>query len=71
MGRLWVKIERNEDGTYSLHSGSQAKIRGRLGDLLKAGVTTEKELSDLIEKMLTHKEISSRFLIVRNGRGEL
>jgi len=55
--KLWKKIERNEDETYSL-SGLKGKIRAPMKDLLKSGVISKKELRDLIMKMPVDKENS-------------
>lgn len=54
---MWDKIERNEDGTYSV-SGLKGKIRAPLKDLLKGGAISKEELLDLIMKMSVDKDIS-------------
>jgi hypothetical protein len=54
---MWKKIQRNEDGSYSI-SGSKGKSRGSLKDLLNSKEISKKELLHLIMKMPVDKDIS-------------
>jgi len=53
----WLRIKRNNDGTYSLN-GHTGRIRGPLKDLLEIEVITGKDLRRVLNRMLAMNEIS-------------
>ena len=55
----WVKLKRNDDGTYSL-SGSEGRVdRGPLKHLLKTKIIDEKELYAIVKRAHAEKKIDS------------